>query len=615
MATYTRRAFIGGVDFTDSLSTIRFSWNQNGCDKATLMIASAAFDETFGIEQEQDVKINYQGTSGTNRWWRGIVEELETAIDGGLTIQCSGTKVFLSEIIPSGRFGTLVETTLPDDVDVNEGAAATGAPGVPQTRHIIAVTAVDAEGETVEGTRIAGHSGGTLSGVGVWVFTPSAENKRLTISWVASTNGATGYNVYINPSTTPNDPDDLLSVNGMVVFSVVGTSFVIDGSRTGEGKDFPFTIANGISATAITPTIANTKIENVVNYLLNTFLPDELTKGTIEIGTLNIDLDYYDLQDNSADLQRVLDALVAISGDVQWYVDEDNTIHFREKSTTIASSRKFVIKDVGVVLSTANNSLVGASRRQTRDGITTVKIVSTEVLEQGKDASNTELGVVWDSTTEPTSIDSSYIRSTTDPRMISTARKKGGTVIPSLPTLSWMETNYGDLQAWLNDFPSLRTVWISRTLWDEEGSLNSILRAIRSYMGYGGGTQILSRPRVIVKEFAGVRTAPLAAKTVINWITRKSPNPIRWTLVVENLDSTMLVVPGQGNIQLTTQQGTRYQIPVQSISYEFDEAVRMTLICGDELYEANEELDDMRDAILTSSFRRNSPTKWGEFSE
>lgn len=615
MATYVRKIFINDVEFTDSVNALSFSWTPQGCDKATLDIASAAFDETFGIDQEQDVDLRY-GSSTDDRWWRGIVDELETSIDGGLTIQCTGTKTFLSEVFPTGRFGTDVATTEPLDILLTEGTADTGASGAPETEHVILVTAIDAEGETHAGERADGQAGGQVTEPAQYAtITPSAANKKITVSWTESTNGATGYNVYINPASDgPVGPQELLSANGMIVFSVVGTSFVIDGSKTGEGKDFPFPQAFD-DATAIVPTIDDTEIEDVVGYLFDTFLPDEITKGTVDIGTLNVNLDYFDLQESSADFQKVLDSLVAIAGDVQWYVDEDNTIHFKEKSTTILSNGKFVIKDVGAVLSTTSNSLVGASKRQTRDGITHVKVVGTEILEQGKDASSTDLGVTWDSTTVPTTITRSWMTATKDPRVISLAQQ-AGTSIPSTANLTWMNT-FGSLQTWLDAFPNQRALWLTRTELDAEGRLTNMLASMRIYSLRRGGNVLraFSRPRVVTRQFAGTRTVRTALVAVMNWVTRKSPNPIRWTLIVESLDSDMLFIPGQGNVRLTTQQGTRYEIPIQSISYEFDENARMILTCGDEEYDSVEEFDDMRDAVLSSSFRRNSPTKWGEFSE
>lgn len=622
MATYVRKILINSVAFTDSVNALSFSWTQQGCDKATLDIASAAFDEDFGIKQEQDVDLRY-GSSTNDRWWRGIVDEIETSIDGGLTIQCTGTKALLSEILPTGRFGTDVETTEPTDITLTEGTADTGAPGAAQTPHVFLVTAIDAEGETLAGVRAGGQSGGKIGGgPETATITPSAVDKKITVSWTASTNGATGYRVYINfDFGGALNKSDLLSVNGMIVYDVVGTSFVFDGSRIGEGRDFPFIDDPGDPATSIKPTIDDTEIEDAVGYLFDNFLPDEITKGTVDIGTLNVDLDYFDLHENSADFQKVLDSLVAIAGDVQWYVDEDNTIHFKEKITTINVSRKFVIKDVGSVLSTASNSLVGASKRRTRDGITNVKIVGTESLEQGVDASNTDLGVVWDSVTEPADISQHYYPITRDPRFISMGNPTG-VLIPYQADLAWMES-FSTLQGWLDAFPNYRFVWLHRNRLNgiRAGGdyLVNILDGIRRNFNGGGRIDlpepILGRPRIAVRQFVGARTSLTAGIAAIHWLTRRSPNPLRWTMIIENVDSAMLVVPGQGNVQLTTQQGTRYQIPVQSATYEFNEAVRVIIIGGDEQYDATEELDDMRDAVLASSARKNSPTKWGEFSE
>ena len=98
---YTRYILINSIDFSETINSCSFSWNmRGGCDTATLAIQGTSFDEFYGIEQGQDVDIRYDTPTG-DRWWRGTVSELQTTLDGVLTISCQGTKLHLTEVIPA----------------------------------------------------------------------------------------------------------------------------------------------------------------------------------------------------------------------------------------------------------------------------------------------------------------------------------------------------------------------------------------------------------------------------------------------------------------------------------------------------------------------------------
>ena len=76
----------------------------------------------------------------------------------------------------------------------------------------------------------------------------------------------------------------------------------------------------------------------------------------------------------------------------------------------------------------------------------------------------------------------------------------------------------------------------------------------------------------------------------------------------------MLYIPGQGNIRVITQSGTKYDLEIRAAAYNFAESVSVAFDAGDEEYSEQEEQDDIKETIRALSVRRANATKWGAFS-
>jgi len=619
---YKRKLTIGGIDFSTKADGIDFSWNwRGGCDTASIKISAGVFDETFGIDIEDDVRIQY--STGVN-WWRGVVVDLHTDLSGGLTVQCAGTKIYMDEVIPGGRFGQFVETTRPTDIETTAAAAGANAPGLTQTQHIFVVTAIDDEGETFGGTAKAGETSGTSPGASIPFVseTIAAAAKQITVAWVASTQGATGYKVYVNLNATGTPDATYTSAGGMVVFDVVGTSFVLDGSVAGEPANFPF--AGPAFETSITPTIAATEITDCVGYLLDTYLPSQLTKGTVSL-TTDPTLKNYDLKDNNDSLQRVLDALVLLTGDAaHWYVDQNNTVHFRDKLATVLST--FILKKAAGDITGETNLLTGLAKRKTRDGVTNVKVQGEPEFEEGVDNCNIgNEGITWDDATQPTSVDAEYIALTKDPRVFSDAPPRNPTV--DLPNFSsgaaarlWITDNYATLQLWLDVFPNYRWLWIMAN--DQavaDHNIGSLVNAIglrqwqSTAASLAGSTTFGARPKLHVIRVAGVKSIADAGVAGYTWLARRSPNPETWSAQVDQIDT--LFIPGRGKFKVVTEFGNVYTLDIRQIKYVFDNSVEASCDLGDEEVEVDRESKRTYEYMLINqALRKTNRNSWAAYN-
>jgi len=612
---YTRLVTIGGVSFTEVAEKISFTWTlYGGCNTASIFIPGATFNEDYGIALEDVVIISR--TTGLP-YWKGIVSEIRTEFPSGLTISCIGLKAKLSEVIPTGIFGTDVTVAAPTELTLTEAAADSGAPGLTSGNVItVLVTAIDEEGETFSGSKASAQTGGTLTGtptghtytsVAYATATVSAADKKITVSWTASAN-AKGYRVYANLNSGTITTDDLLGANGLERFDVTGTSFVLDGSVTGTTADFP--IDDASSATTLTPTIANTDIEDVVNHFLDAYLPSGLSKGTVEIGTLDEPVDFLDYRENSADLGKVLDALVAHAGAVHWYVDETGAVHFRSLGTTDLELRANV---TGTVLVAQTDILMSATKTVSRDSVTHLKIEGEADFEEGYN--NSRLGATWDRTTV-SSLSSQYIVGLTkDPRVITTTVDPSSANSPAFPSTAnrAFVQDYGDgsLQDWLDAYPNFR--WLKLMADNNLVTDATFTRIFANFLENlnmsSGATRIPARSRVVVKRFPGLVTSKSAGQAGYEWLTRRKPNPTVWQIQVEEI--SQLVRPGRMEVDIYMDTGASFtDLTIRSITYNFDENISASMELGDEVYSYEEETEDQRAAIAAHSVRRTNSTRW-----
>ena len=612
MPTYTRTITVGGVDFTGVFTTIQFTWDwEIGCDTATLTIDGLAFDDTLGIEEDDDVDIRY-GTAEADRWWRGIVTEIKSTLKGQLVIGCTGTRIQLKKVIPTGVFGTKVTTAAGTDLLITEGTADTNAPGAEQNKMLVVVTSIDAEGETFGAALKSGQGGATHSTPDVIyaLHTVSAADKKITVTWVAGAN-ASGYRVYLNKSVTTPADADFTSAGGMLRFDVVGTSWVYDGSQTGDAASFPFNVA--ADATALTATIVATQIEDIVNHFFDNILPADISKGTVDIGTLNEDVEFMDYRESGESLDEILDGLVMLTGDVHWWVDEDNAIHFTELNGT--SIKTFTLGEDTGDISNSSDLLATLSRAESADGISHVKVEGEVEFEGGED--NCRKGVTWAAGTKILVVGSGRNPRMADPRFHSIAPLSTGTVtIPNGSTKTFI-TDYANLAAWLADFPNQEWIY---TVTDQATASDAFITryldklADKTFLKVGDtkSRTFAAKSRVIILRVPGATSVTDAGKAAANWLLRRDVNPVVWSLSIEVMAT--LFKPGEGLITIITDQGVQYDLEIRKISYTFGESVFATFQCGDDEIPPEKEEENNKKAFKRLSFSKRIPQNWQAFN-
>jgi hypothetical protein len=131
---------------------------------------------------------------------------------------------------------------------------------------------------------------------------------------------------------------------------------------------------------------------------------------------------------------------------------------------------------------------------------------------------------------------------------------------------------------------------------EEQLSTTSNVAAIRS------GSSINGR-NVATRYLPGVTTGALANTAAANFQSKYSKNPDTWTLTIKNIVNP--IIPAFHTIRLTSQFGDKYELEVQTVSYNFDETPDITITAGDrEMLEdqrAAEELKSLQKAALRSN--------------
>lgn len=604
--TYTRRIFVGGFDFTGRFDQCSASWSEcGGPQAAQLSMTTAGFDETYGIRQGQDVEIRFGDDSAT-RVWRGVVTEIRTTLYQGLQVAAVGSKLLLLESIPTGIFGTLASTGPPTNLSATTSDADAGVDGIQTDLDIIVLArSIDAEGTTDytdttsdSGSPI-GYDAGTPYGLVITAGTIAA-GKKLDLSWSCG-NNATGTEVEVIFDLF--GPDQRIEY-----YDAVGDTLSIDGAFSPtEGTAF------SASNTARQATIAGTSIEDVVNYLLDNYLPSELSKGTVDVGALDIDVDLIDLRTAGADLNQILSTLRDYAGDAQWYVDADNAVHFVELGTTVANT--FKLRTHAGTLTSVTDVLVGLDKRQLRDGVTVVKVDGEEALD---DANLEDDDADWDKTTTPSAIDPDYVDTTRDGRVFAVGLSRANT--PAIPVgatkANFIDADYPTLQSWLDDFPNQRALYvkketlpdafITRSLSRLRTKLHSPPDAFSPSVASAG--VVGNRPRMVPLSSPGVSTIQGAAIVANNFLLRRNPNPVQWTAALEVVKT--LYVPGQDYIRVQTALGVQYDLPILSVDYSFDETVSARMTLGDAVIGNDETLTILERAVVKSDLRKQHVTRW-----
>lgn len=586
-AAYIRKIVVGNQTLTTIIDGCSFTWGMNGCENCTLTIGSADFDDFMDVEIGDDIQIYY---SSTERFWRGIVVELSSNFDG-LTIQGVGTKTYLAEAFPSGRFGNAFALGEPTNGAATVGASGDAANALADGTYSFMITAVDEEGgESWTGSWGTGGSDGFGRTYGsATVDDPDDLGKKVTVTWTAAAN-AVGYRVY----WVFNTYSFTLS-QGCQVIDVGSTTFTLYGNTTGEPADLPFD--NEADVTGVAPTIADADLESIINYLLDNHLPDTITKGAVDLEDLNEDIDDFDLRQGSDDLQKILDALVDLAGECQWYVDEDNQIHFTKLATDY--SYTFVVKSSDLTINEVDVP-VDISRSRTRDGVTQVKIEGAEQLAD----ENVGQGTLSWSREIVTGYWWNEITSTGGYSAHSTSIPAGATTI--VPTRAFID-GYATLADWLAVFPNQRWVYIAKdSLSDSQ--LTTYLTRLRDVGQAQTYTTNGPRPRMVTKKMPGIRTALAAGIVGNNFLLKYVPNPETWAISLERI--TRVYRPGTIMVRVKSNRGKYYKVRVKGASYSFDSTPNVIIDAGDLVYDPYVEQADILEVVRALSMRKSYPTVW-----
>ena len=605
--TYTRKILIGGDDFSSLVDQCSFSWGEcGGPQQASLRISSADFDESYGIQQGDDVDIRYGDAIGT-RMWRGIVVEISTSLTDGLSITAAGPKLRLWESMPTGIFGTLADTGPPLLLSATTSNAATGVDGIQTDLSLfILARSIDADGTTDYTDTTAnpasplGYNASFPFRLGIPAGTIAA-NKQLDLSWTCGQN-ATGTEIELIFDLF--GPDQRLEF-----YDAVGDTLSIDGvfSPT-EGTTF------ADSNTARQATIAGTTIEDIVNHLLDTYLPTGMTKGTVDIDALNVNVDLFDLTNSGSDLNQVLTALRDLSGDVQWYVDASLAVHFVVIGT--ASAATFQIQGTPGTLSAADHDvLIGLVKKQTREGITIVKIEGEDAME---DSDLEDNDADWESTTTPTSPDESFASITGDGRVhsIGVSASSPPTIPIGATKANFIDVDYPTLQSWLDDFPNQRFIYLKK---DDlpTAFITDVLDKMRTKVttppdafspDAASPGAVGNRPRMMTLAAPGISTILSAGILANNFLLKRNPNPVQWSCSLEKVQT--LYVPGQDRITVINTRGITYDLPIVAITYQMDETISASVTVGDTVISALDEHMMQTRSLARMSLQKNHPTRW-----
>lgn len=586
---YARRVYIGGGDYSASVNECTFDWNRElGCASASLTIEKAEFDSYEDIEIDDEVEIRY--SSGT-RWWKGIVADLQTSLNGGLTISCVGFAAsVLGEVYPLGRFGTRVDVDAPSNL---AGLVSATGGALAAATYYYQVSSVDEFGETLVSSQINKTTTGTES--------------KVTLTW-DEVEGAQGYRVYVG------------NANPWTYFDVSETTFVHDGNTTGTSIG-----ALPAADTAAAATIASALADDVVDHLLDTYLPSNVSKGSITAGA-SFSLDDYDLGEGEASLRDVLKALAEIVGDTVWGVDEDGDVFFVPEATS--SSKTFYIGgDVG----DKNDRIVeGTSRTRSRDGVTAVRVEGNEELADPARIREID-GRVESSDDFPdatTNIGNRFFLETN----LGFNKRITSSSVKATAASSTLTSAYASVQSYVEQ--NLEVLALKRIAMEDDGAggyqirapytealiakslqlINDRIDRIQNMRNLGKAeAENLTRRKVAILRLPGVKTPALAKIAATNFIARHDPIPDRWTIVVENI--TTLIKPGQHMITLVTQYGDRYELAVQKVQYSFTDVARATITAGDPEYDEETEAEELKKTTQRHTIRGGVRPIWLPFSQ
>ena len=607
---YSRYISIGGK-VKKTAKECSFTWTrEHGCSTASIRLYGIAFDEFDGIEVGDHIDIRH-GTSSSTRWWSGVVEDMRSRLDGFLEIEGVGKYTYLTEVFPNGRFGREVDTEQVSDLA--SSSASTGGVLASGT-YTYTVSSLDSEGETLaveEGTE----------------QTVAGEESTVTVTWSRAQN-ATGYRIYRYDGAE------------YVYWDTSEITFVDDGSDEG-------TSAASLPAenTATTATIEDTDVQSVVKHLLDTWLSSELTysAGQITAGA-DSELDDYNLMQSSASLYDVLRTLALKVGNVVFGVDEDDTVFFKPVGTSVVETYR-IGEEYG-----DNGKVSSCTRRVARSGITAVKVEGEEEAEDPATnmgptqvANNPELytnplpvtysdvapfgygGARWGRilslqidvpagieiygsimnfpTIYPTTVDffktGGELKSEEDMKNWFFFIKGLYNIWREMHTdWKWSNTEIASVLIHLNGQISCLKASLSRTSFAESYELGG------TYPGLNGQ----KRRRVGILSAPGVTTAATAQQISAHYLAEFVPTPDMWSINL--VGASELIKPGIGPIRLITQKGKRYSLEVRSVSYSFDEAVRLSISAGDREYTEREEKEESKRAVTNLSVRPLQQQVW-----
>ena len=581
---YARRIYIGKQDYTTRVDQCSFDWiKEGGCNTCNLVIAQAAFDDYLGIEIGEIIDIRYD-TSTSTRWFYGSVAEVTTDINGGLSISGVGTKATLGEIFPLGRYGTKVSMGTPSGL----AALASEVGGqLAAATYTYCVSAVDDTGETLCSSTVTGTVVGSTG--------------KVDLSWTNLTL-ANGYRIYRG------------TANPWVYWETSENAFTDDGTSSGTSI-----AALPASDTSSSPNIVSAYLDDIVDDLLDRYLPSDLGTGTLTGGD-DFQIDDYDLKEGEASLLDVLSALAEIGGpEIAWGVDQNGDVYFKDEAT----SPTFTLR-VGRDGQTAN-VVTATTRRRSRDGVTAVRIEGNDELKDPQreieiqdrigdsdDWPDTQAtagkewwkgGANYKFTSKVTATQATIGETSASLTQAYAGAQSFVELVPEIITLkrmalSWNGASY-DIE------PPFTEAIIAKHLQRINDRINYI-RTLRN--ATVGDFENMTRRNNVVRYLPGVKTPALAKIAASNFTAKYKAVPDQWTITVEGLDT--LLVPGVDLIRFYTQSGKSYDLSIQSVSYTFESTVVAQLQCGDADFSEEKEEIEQKKVVQKIVHKRTPLNVW-----
>lgn len=586
---YARNIYIGGKSYSTVAEQCTFDWvKEGGCNSCTIVIPAAAFDDYLGIEIGETIDIRY-GHGANTRWFYGFVAEVQTDLNGGLTISGVGTKTKLGEIFPLGRYGTEVSMGTPTGLAAL--AYETGGQ-LSAATYTYRVSAVDDAGETLCSSTVTGIISGSTG--------------KVDLSWNNLT-AATGFRVYRG------------TANPFVYWETSENSFTDDGTSAGTSIS-----AIPSSDTSNSPTISSAFVDDVITNLLTTYLPSEIGIGTITGGS-DFELDDYDLKDGSASLLDVLSALADIVGpEIAWGVDQNGDVYFRAEST----SPTFTLR-VGRDGQTSN-VVTASTRTKSRDGVTAVRIEGEDELSdpQREIELKDRIGSSDDWADTATVAGKGWWKAGANYRFTSKVSASQANITEASSALTAPYSTVSNFVTLAPEVIALKRVALE---WNADTNqydirppfteaiivkhlqrINNKINYVRSLRNSSiAAFENMSRRKPVVRYLPGVKTPALAKIAASNFTTKFTPVPDQWNITVEGLDT--LLVPGVDLIRFYTQSGKSYDLSIQSVSYNFESTVVANLVCGDADFDEERENAEIQKVVQKVVHKSVPKNVWAPF--